>query len=74
MHGAINRVKWSHETFIDVCELMCVCVHVCVCVCVCACALTSEEVSVAVGLAASLLIVGHGRHLRGRGAAHGLTL
>lgn len=44
------------------------------CVCVCVCVLTGEEVSVAVGLAASLLIVGHGRHLLGRGAAHGLTL
>lgn len=40
----------------------------------CVCILTGEEVSVAVGLATSLLIVGHGRHLLGRGAAHGLTL
>lgn len=48
--------------------------HLCVCESVCVCVLTGEEVSVAVGLAASLLIVGHGRHLLGWGAAHGLTL
>lgn len=42
--------------------------------CECACVLTAVEVAIAVGFAASLLVVGHGRHLLGRGAAHGLTL
>lgn len=34
--------------------------------------LTSEEVSVAVGFAPALFVVGHSRHLLSRGAAHGL--